>query len=94
MNKELNANYYAIVENFINEVDQDPRASLPAKDAAMARLAVLLGCQGKDAFKELAKDVLEQAILTHRNTGNRIPGHRLFRLWPRMPLHQSHGQSL
>lgn len=64
MNKELNPTYYQIVENFIAEIDNDPRAKLPAKDAAMARLAVLLGCQGKDAFKQLLKDTLEQAILT------------------------------
>lgn len=64
MNKELNSAYYEIVENFIAEVDNDPRAKLPAKDIAMARLAVLLGCQGKEAFKDLLKEVLSQAILT------------------------------
>lgn len=64
MTEEMNAQYYTILENFINEVNSDPRAQLPAKERMMANLAVLLGCQGKDAFKKLASQALKDEVLT------------------------------
>ena len=52
----------------------------------LAILAALLGCQGLDEFKRMLPAALNLGVHPHRGQGDRLPGGRLPRYRPHLPL--------
>lgn len=60
--REFDRGLSEVVDRFLDEVSEDPEASLEPRTAHLATLAVLIGCQGEEAFRAELSVALDDGV--------------------------------